>query len=118
LVFAGIIWLATRFYIVSEAVTVLVLLAIFFVLVTGVLFAAIFVQECSRWGVRIFKEAKSTTVFALRGPCAVKMPKFVMPGSIGANPEVRLATGAYKAHEEGERVGRGTCHRSSGLLLG
>jgi hypothetical protein len=59
---AGAIMLGTKFYFVSELLVLLAALAVLFSVVTGVAILFLLAQECSRWSVRKFNEAKQRTI--------------------------------------------------------
>jgi len=59
---AGAIILGTKFYFVSEFLVVLAALAVLFSVVTGAAILFVITQECSRWSVRKFNEAKQRTI--------------------------------------------------------
>jgi hypothetical protein len=62
----GAILLATRFYFVSELLIVLAALAVLFLVGTGVAILFVLAQECGRWSVCKFNEAKQKSML-LRG---------------------------------------------------
>jgi hypothetical protein len=63
---AGAILFTTRFYFVSELLVSLAALAVLFSVGTGVLILVVLVQECGRWSVCKFIEAKQKSML-LRG---------------------------------------------------
>ncbi len=64
---AMVILLVTKIYFVRELLVLLAALAVLFLLGTGVAILFLVVQECGKWSLRRFKEAKHETVLSLRG---------------------------------------------------
>jgi hypothetical protein len=85
--------LLERFYLARELAVVVVITAVLVFIGASLVFLAILVQECSRWSIRKFREAKSTTGLSVERVSAVRMAEFAMPGRNGPNPAIMLTIG-------------------------
>ena len=84
----GAILLARMFYFVSELLVVLAALAVLFLVGLGFFILLLFAQECGRWSVRKFNEAKQIAALPMGDPTAVGVQKLALHKPIGGSREV------------------------------